>query len=151
MLSLNQNSIETNIYKSLYNDYKLNKFKLILESIGLKFLFSENELDLIDEYFRYKRNLPEGLPELLSRSIFVFYMYDILRKNNKDIKIKMNIKENKNNYSSKDIEFEISHPNSTILILPLVKLANINFCKEDKVSSLKDWCKLALFPIDNLI
>lgn len=140
---------ENNLYKSLYTDYKSNKFNTILKSIGLNFSYSEDELDLIDNYFRYKRNLSEGLPELLSRSIFVFYIYDILKNNNEDINIKMNIKEVKNNYSSKDIEFEIIHSNSTILLFPLTKLGNINFAKEYDISPLKEWCKLALISINN--
>lgn len=135
---------EPNLYKSLYIDYKSNKLNTILKSIGLNFSYSEDELDLIDNYFRYKRDLPEGLPELLSRSIFVFYIYDILVNNNKNMNIKMNIKDVKNDYSSKDIEFEIIHLNSTISILPLVKLGNINFAKEYDVAPLKDWCKLAV-------
>lgn len=146
--SLEENKDE-NLFEMQYDLYKQNVYNKILSNTGLTFSYTEDELDIIDNYFRSERNLENSAIELLLRSIFAFYVFDIIKKNNSNVKLDFLEKRNTdpsnpNPISSNDILISIEGESSTIKLFPLVKLGKIAFNKDSDENTLRQWYSMAI-------
>jgi len=138
--SKNENTID--VIKSLFDK---GFFNSVFKNIGLSNNYTEDDLDLIYDYFKNHRNLPLSNAECFSRASFAIYICKIAETNHKNVRWYI---ENANKVKS-DFEhglvLEIKGKNDVKThVFPIVRLGKIAFVKDDRDADLRHWYNVAL-------
>ena len=120
-------------------------FNSVFKDIGLSNNYTENDLDLINNYFKSHRNLPLSHAECFSRASFGLYICKIAETNHKNVRWYIeDINKVKSDFEH-GLVLEIKGKKDVKThVFPIVRLGKIAFVKDDRDADLRHWYNVAL-------
>lgn len=138
--SKNENTMD--VMKSLFDK---GFFNSVFKNIGLSNNYTEDDLDVIYDYFKNHRNLPLSNAECFSRASFAIYICKIAEGNNKNTTWRIENSEKVKNDFEHGLVLEVKGKNDVkVNIFPIVKLGKIAFKKDNGDADLRYWYDVAM-------
>lgn len=136
-VQLNQLKGPKNVLEIQSKLFNTGYFDKIFLNLGLSNKYTLEDLDILDDYFRNKRDMPIGKEESFSRIILGIYICKIFENNVRNSKWSFDEFDTIKDYLDYGLVIELKNDVKTLKVFPLVALGKIAFAGEE--STLSEW------------